>query len=292
MWIMGKKIVLFIMVTYIMACPVANAQIGVTQKGVVLCYHWWFPDYSSSSDFDVFFRGSFAYDKIPVYLDGTKSVKLRYYPLSYDRVTDTWERGISDSNLVTIIEFDSLGRISKYYYYVIKKDRNDTNYIETYEFVKGKINKIEMKFLDDSNRLLFRYDNNGNLKTAFSGEFQWDFIYSPKGVISQIRKLESGYERYASPYIFKYTTNGYSIIIKKDSDQDKYYWQIDKHGNSIKYTSPTTPPSLPNKEFEQQYYENTYDENSNLIKRLHYDMRDVGKYYTEGTEIEYEYIYE
>ena len=285
MWIMEKRrALLFIMVTYIMACPVANAQIGVTQKGVVLCYSWSPYKYSYSSDFDVFFRYD-EYNKIPVYLVGTKSVKIRYYSLHYDRITDTWEREISDS---IIVEFDSLGRISKYY---IKNDRNDTSYIETYEYAQGKINKIEVdnKVIEYSNRYLFRYDNNGNLKTVFCGEFQWNFTYSPKGVISQIRRFESGYERSVSPYIFNYTTNGYSIIIKRGSAQNKYYWQIDKHGNSTKYTYPT---SWIYKELEQEYYENTYDENCNLKKRLHYEMRDIGKYYTDGTEIEYEYIYE
>lgn len=37
------------------------------------------------------------------------------------------------------------------------------------------------------------------------------------------------------------------------------------------------------------YYENSYDENGNLIKQLEYEKKATGKYYKEGLMYEYEY---
>ena len=83
--------------------------------------------------------------------------------------------------------------------------------------------------------------------------------------------------------------------------QCEYYYQTDKYGSLTKrtkiekekeedYWGNYTGKVL--KKTETDYYENTYDENGNLIKQLHYQMKDVGKYYIDGYELSYEYLYE
>ena len=286
---MEKKLALLLVTAFLMVCSVSNAQIGVSRKGELLNYNWWGAVYINHFDDD-----SKNVFKIPVFLDGTKYVKIKILELKYDMFNDGWLR---KDSCISIVDFDSLGRINRSKF---EKSISKTEYCNEnrYEYENGRINKI---YYNDKLLFSFRYDKSGNLKTIMSGIYQWSVFYSPQGAISQIRRYEEGEELSSSPINYKYTSNGYSIIPKPMRIQCEYYYQTDKYGSLTKrtkiekekeedYWGNYTGKVL--KKTETDYYENTYDENGNLIKQLHYQMKDVGKYYIDGYELSYEYLYE
>lgn len=287
---MEKKLALLFASAFLMVCSVANAQIGVNRKGKLLNYNWWtwafgayhINDYKSEeSHGDIF--------KIPIFLNGTKSVNIIITEIKYDMFYDVWVR--SDSS-TSIVYFDSLGRIN---HSIVRSTRIDDN---KYEYENGRIKNI---YNDNVLLFSFRYDQNGSLKMILCGNHQWSVSYSPQGVISQLREFKEGEEYNSSPIKFKYTTDGYSITTKPMRFQWEYYFQTDKHGNITKRTEILKEKEKNNrgdytgkilKKTETDYYENTYDKNGNLIKQLHYQMKDFGKYYIDGFELFYEYLYE
>lgn len=84
---MEKKLALLLVTAFLMVCSVSNAQIGVNRKGKVLNYNWWgfvYVNHIDDNRKNVF--------KIPVFLDGTKYVKIKILELKYDMFNDVWLR--------------------------------------------------------------------------------------------------------------------------------------------------------------------------------------------------------
>lgn len=305
---MEKKLALIFVIVFLAFSPVSNAQIGVSSNGKVLCFDWYhdflktpMDSYYWSSD-----PNRLSKYRIPVYRDGAKYCIKRKYNIVYNMADDTWVR---KDEYMSIIQFDSLGLISRSNSewshdndtLVIKILLNSTNWDGQFEYENGKIVKI----CDRRDCYFFRYDGTGKLnKVLFSNNIQYNISCSPQGTISKIRKYIDGREdkEYDYPHLFKYTQGGFTVTTSRpEKYPEQIYCQTDKQGNIIKWTKDCKyperdywghPTGKTNRDIKTEYYENTYDQYGNLVRCLHYQMRDVGKFYIDGSECTYTYMFD
>ena len=118
---------------------------------------------------------------------------------------------------------------------------------------------------------------------------------SQYGYLSNIRHFGNGNEDWRGSYpvsiVYGQGWNEYTMSWPYRNDKgaiirtDKAIVKMDSHGY------PTQIRKI-DREDNTEYWENSYDDNGNLVRRVHYEIRDTGKYYDRGFIIEYEIITE
>lgn len=220
----------------------------------------------------------------PVYLPGAKSVIKKRQRIYYDRTEDAWYYG---GQVVSYkIYFDSVGR-------VVKSCRLEHEYDEVKEkdyyifsYIDSRLKRISKKsILNEYPLFSFQYDSTGELKRVIKDDSEWHIALQSNDSIISIREFENGNETKSSPRVFQISQNGKKLSYFNEYENDSIQWIKDEHGFTTMYYYYNTYNTKPN----VYYFENEYDKNGNIIRRLEYEMKDVGKWYKEGFIFDYEY---
>lgn len=235
---------------------------------------------------------------LPTYKPKTKSVTIKKRELTYDSYEEKW-RDVYKYNRYEgyKVEYDTLGRIVYIFFhwddcYSCIED-GDWDYGYRFEYEDGRLVEIKKNSFgsDTSYRgaIKIKYNANGVVSKILIREqdLEPDEVrvkWNPQGFLSQIQKYKNGepYRNSIFPSTVSYqvTQNGKSIMEISGSKRNQI--TKDEHGAAKRY--------------KDEYYENKYDEDGNLIQQILY--RIIGGemvyesrwgFYKGGCSFEYEY---
>ncbi len=190
-------------------------------------------------------------EKLPKYLPKTKTITRIKYDMKYDRLEETWSIDSAHCGIITL-EYNTSGQLLKI---IHKFGPNSSPQIIDLEYDGNRLSSILQ------NR--FKYNENGHLSKIVRRDHEYIFTWGSRSNIPlSIKHYDEG--ELVSSSSYQVSQDGLTI---------GNWYVMDKNGHVIKQS--------------QEYYENKFDENENLIQRLVYEKRDIGKYYTSGKVFEY-----
>ncbi|MBR5092217.1 MAG: hypothetical protein IKX32_01925 [Bacteroidales bacterium] len=282
---MEKKLII-VLAVLLFAGVSANAQIGVTRNGRLTMPYYGIVGHNTFDKFTFGFIDSWD-EPFPIYLPRTRSIMMTEKEIEYNHFTEEWELKDGQDFRYLII-FDTTGKIIESYLYelginsegIIYFNSEKGHNIFTYEDNRiVKITSIKSiggeEFEEDL--FVFKYDNNGNLvRILQNGEVveEYRVTWYSQDYVSSITNYIKGDLHGSKKY--QITKNGKTFVIKEMSHNTVY---VDAHGIRTREDW----------NWGIVYYENSYDENGNLIKQLEYENKAAGKTYKSGRSYEYEY---
>ena len=289
---MGKKIVLFALL--LLPATFTFAQISMNGQLQQLFGHDIIADGLIECNGQVIYNGIY----LPTYKPKTKSVTIKKRELTYDGYEEKW-RNANDPIYYYEgykVVYDSLGRIINIFFHYDDchrcLEKGEWSWGYRFEYEDGRLVEIKVKSFigsDTSYRgaIKVKYNANGVVSKILirdSGPDEVRVKWNPQGFLSQIQKYKNG-EPYGSslwPSTVSYqvSQNGKSIIEISGSKRNQI--TKDEHGAAKRY--------------KDEYYENKYDEDGNLIQQIKYRIiggekvyESRGGLYKGGCSFEYEY---
>lgn len=221
----------------------------------------------------------------PVYIPGAKSVIKSRQQIYYDRTEDSWYYG---RQVVSYkIYFDSVGRVVKSCRLAFDGVTESDYYVFTY--ANSLLKKIlKEDIMNEYPIFSFYYDSAGVLKRVINDNNEWHLSYQFGDSIIYIREFVNGNEMKPSPIVFNISQYGKVLTYSNEYTNDSIKWIRDEHGFTTMYCSYDKTDTIP----DVIYFENEYDKDGNIISRLEYEMKDVGKWYKRGYVFDYEYDFD
>ncbi len=280
MRLMEKKLIIALAV-FLFAGIVANAQIGVTRDGRLRMPYYGLAFHNS---FDIGTPPRSWDYPFPVCQPHTRSITITEKELEYNQFTEEWE--IHGHGSRYLIIFDTLGNMVESFMYELGINTDGTFYhnvekghnVFTYDNNRiVKITKVDE--YGEQDLFAFKYDKNGNVvKILQNGDdvIEYRIVWYSKDYVSSITAYQKGNLYEACSINYQIVRNGQNLVFKEKKWNTTY---IDAHGVKTRIDW----------EHWIDHYENSYDENGNLIKQLEYENKAAGKYFKRGVMYEYEY---
>lgn len=288
---MGKKIILFALL--LLPTTFIFPQISMNGKLQQFFMHDIIAHGLAECSGQVIYNGVY----LPTYKPKTKSVTIKKRELTYDGYEEKWHNmGGSIYYEGYKVVYDSLGRIINIFFHYDDcsycREKGEWSWGYRFEYEDGRLIEIKEKSFvgsDTSYRgaIKIKYNANGVVSKILirdSGPDEVRVKWNPQGFLSQIQKYKNGEpygsSLYPSTVSYQVTQNGKSIIEISGSKRNQI--TKDEHGAAKRY--------------KDEYYENKYNEDGNLIQQITYRIiggekvyESRGGLYKGGCSFEYEY---
>ena len=214
---------------------------------------------------------------LPTVKPKTKSVIIKKRRIDYDHINDKWVTEVKYKEYKIV--YDTIGLIKEIYWGETSDTIKSYDRVLAFVYEKGNLVKIMKSDWGCHNLydyLAIKYNQKGVVSKIVENHSPYiceaRVLWNSQGFLSQYKIFKDG-DPWLSTVSYQFSQNGRNIL--ETIGDEKHQIIVDKNGAAERYG--------------KEYYENTYDDNNNLIQQVQYKLSGGERYYIIGCRFEYQY---